>query len=727
MTLTSRRRTPLGSVLRPTSIAVIGASETGPTRDVLTNLENFGFQGPVYRVNPHRAEVSGVRTYPSVRDCPGPVGLAIVAVSARNLRAAVLDCAEAAVPGVLIYTSGLAEIGADGARLQAELVEIARTAGTRLLGPNCLGFIDVAGGVAAGILPPVSVPVTLAPGNVGIVSQSGGLMISMLELGSALGIGYSGLWTSGNEADISSLDLLEEVIADEGTRTIGFIAEGLTDGRRFLELATRAATAGKPVVALRLGRSARGKRAAVSHTASIVGSSEVFAAACRQGGVTQVRTPFELVEHLAFFSKRRDTSKRGGVAVVTISGGTKILAADLAEDLGLPLAELAPATRKAIKAAVPDFVTVDNPLDLTPVGGADGSIVRQALTALDGDPAIGTVVLNLHLKRRGASPDHEELVRSFCDIGADATSQFVVISSIPEGLVGFWHDVVLNGPVPFLNDIGSFAVLRSAREFDDARRRLTNEGPPAVVDVADANARLPVPDSGATPMLSEREAYPLLQAAGIDVAAWRAVRTVAEARDAARELGFPVVLKVSSATIAHKSDVGGVQTDLVDEESLETAWGLMTTALRQHGSPFSTMLVQRMADAGVEVLVGTTVSPDFGPVISVGLGGIWAEVLGDVATRLCPVSQDEAVDMLSSLRASPVLHGDRGGGPLAIESLSRTIVAVSRLAARWANTIQEIEVNPVIVSSRSATAVDALVSLRMSTDHVAINTGSGEE
>jgi acyl-CoA synthetase (NDP forming) len=557
------------------------------------------------------------------------------------------------------------------------------------------------------------VPTTLARGGVGIVSQSGGLMISMLELGSALGIGYSGLWTSGNEADISSLDLLEEVVADEETQAIGYIIEGLSDGRRFLELAQHAAMCGKPVVALRLGRSDRGKRAAITHTASIVGSAEVFEAACRQTAVTLVRTPFELAEHLAFFSKRRRPSKRGGVAVVTISGGTKILAADLAEDLGLSMAELSPATRESIGATVPDFVTVDNPLDLTPVGGADQTIVQQSLTALDADPAIGTVVLNLHLKRRGASRDQEELVRAFCKIGSEAASQFVVISSIPEGLGGFWHDVVRESPVPFLNDMGSFTVLRSVVAFDDAVQRLAvGVSAPTAEDV-DASVQFvtPVPAHGVS-VLTETGVYPLLESAGLDVAAWRAVGTLTEARQAAEQLGYPVVLKVSSAAVAHKSDVGGVIVDLANEPELDKAWHDMTTALQRHGVPVGTMLVQRMADPGVEVLVGTTVSADFGPVISVGLGGIWAQAFGDVATRLCPVTTDDAIEMLESLQASAVLHGERGSGRLALESLSEAIVAISRLAAGAANSIQEIEVNPVVVSATTATVVDALLTLR---------------
>lgn len=703
----------LERLFNPRSIAIVGASTDGPTSYVAANLRGMGYPGVVYPVNPGRATVWDEPAYARVLDLPEVPDLSLIAVGAGRVHDAVAGSIDAGVKSLMIYSAGMAESGEVGARLQDDVLALASAGNATVLGPNCLGFVNVTDRVAVSAFPPQSMPPAMLGGTVGIVSQSGGLMISTMELGTRLGLQFSRLLSTGNEADVTSLDCLEYLIDDPATSVIGFVLERVSAGRRLLDLARRAAEHGKPIVALRLGRSDLGRRAALTHTGSVVGPAAEFAAAALSVGITLASTPSELVSHLMMFSKRRATAVGGvdgpaAVAVVTMSGGTRVMVADVADDHGVDLVSLGVETERRLAAVLPDFATIDNPLDLTPAGVADPAIVDAAIRAVADDPAVGTVVLVLHLKNSGGSPVQQALVRRFCEIGESSSRQFAVISSIPEGLSGHWRETVAESGVPFLNDLSGFASLAALHRWQQRVAALA-------VDVEtsdDLSTHVLDPGDLTDEVLDEAASYRVLEADGIPVLAWRQVADLGMATAAAAELGYPVALKICSVAVPHKSDVGGVVTGIGDPEELSEAWGAIRTSMaaRVNAAAESPMIVQRMGgDDSIEILVGTTTSVDFGPLVSVGLGGIWAEMLGDVAVQPCPVSVSDAHAMLDSLRGSAVLDGARGRPSADRDSIARVVAAVSRLAVRTASTVAAIEINPLLADHGSARAADALV------------------
>ncbi|MGH3401968.1 MAG: acetate--CoA ligase family protein [Streptosporangiaceae bacterium] len=695
----------LDHLLAPRSIAVVGASETGPTAELIANLRVLDFAGPIQPINPKRETVAGLACVPSIADCVTVPDLAVLAVSTGRLLAAVHDSADAGVPAVMIYTSGLAETGPEGAARQDVIARVAADAGVRVLGPNCLGFVNVRAGIAAAVFPTASLPPDLRPGPVGLISQSGGLMISCLELGTRLGVRFDLLASTGNECDVTSLDLLDYIVDDDHVTAIGFVLERLADGRRFIEIAERALRVDKPVAVLRLGRSEKGRDAAATHTASVVGPYSEFAAVCAELGVSICHTPADLVERLALFGRRRPTSV-GRLAVVTMSGGTRVLVTDLADDVGLEFADIASATRQRLHAALPGFAAVDNPLDLTPAGVRDRAVVRACVTALAEDRGVGTVVLTVHLKNRGGSAVQQGLIEEFCAVGGTSAKQFAVVSSIPEGISGHWRDRAA-GPIPFLNDLTALRTLADLRAFEAARaeRQAAPHEPPAA-----AIPRLRPGDAAC----SEADAYRLLAGVGVPIASWRTASSRDAAAAAAEELGLPVAVKACSPHLAHKSDAGAVAVGLTDTAAVADAFDHVTraaTAVVTAGH-VDTALVQQMAPPGVEILIGTSISVEFGPIVSVGLGGVWTELFADVALAVCPVSIDRARSMLHSLRAAPLLDGVRGGGPVDVDAVAHVVSTVSRAAAEWQDAITAIEINPLIAQAGGVLAVDALVMMR---------------
>jgi acyl-CoA synthetase (NDP forming) len=707
----------LERLFNPRSIAIVGASSEGPTSYVAANLRGLGYGGALYPVNPSRASVWDLPAHAGVLDLPEVPDLSLIAVGAGRVRDAVAGSLDAGVKSLMIYSAGMAETGEDGARIQDEVLGLASAADATVLGPNCLGFVNVTDRVALSAFPPQSMPAEMRAGGVGVVSQSGGLMISVMELGTRLGLRFSRLLSTGNEADVTSLDCLEYLIDDPATSVIGFVLERVSGGRRLLELARRAAERGKPIVALRLGRSTLGRQAALTHTASVVGPASEFAAAAASVGITVASTPSELVSHLMMFAKRRDPAARrpgtsGGVAVVTMSGGTRVMVADVADDHGVDLVPLGEGTRRRIAAVLPDFAAIDNPLDLTPAGVADPVAVDAAIRAVADDAAVSTIALVLHLKNSGGSPVQQALIRRFCEVGAELQKQFVVISSIPEGLSGYWSETVAESAVPFLNDLSGFASLAALDRWRRRASELAAAGAPAGPDLSGAGA-----GAGAVIApgpLDEAASYRLLDTERIPVLAWRLAPDLAAATSAAADLGYPVVLKICSPAIAHKSDVGGVVTGIGDPRELSEAWEAIrrATTASVPAAAEHPMIVQSMGPAGgIELLIGTMTSADFGPLISVGLGGIWTELLDDVIVRPCPLDVADAGAMLDSLRASAVLDGARGRPAVDRVGVAQVIAAVSRLAAREAATVAAIEINPLIADAVSASAADALVIL----------------
>jgi acyl-CoA synthetase (NDP forming) len=694
----------LDRMFAPGTIAVIGASESpGLARDLLLTLRSRGYGGSVYAVNPHRRDVLGIPCYPDVVSVPAAVDLGVVLVPPEVTLEVLADCARAKVPAVAVCSSGFAEMGGEAQALQAEIGRLAREAGIRLLGPNCLGFISVPRNVPAMAIPPASIPETLHAGPVGVISQSAGLLISAMEYGSQIGVGFSLLVSTGNEEDLEAADCLEYLLDDPETRVVALILEAVRDGRRLLDLAGRARALGKAVVALKLGRSQRGAEAVRTHTAALAGAAEVFDAACREAGIETADTIAGLVDCAAFLSKRRP-SARGGLAAITISGGTKALVADLAERYGVRLAELAPRTRQRLSDAIPSVAVVGNPLDVSAAAIEDEEVFGRAVEALDDDPDVGVIALVMHLKKHGGSPAHQRLVRRLIAQHGQVSKQLVVISSIPEGLSGFWHTEAAGSPVPFLNDLSALAALRGL-----TTATAPVAWPPPGGDVGAIT--LPQDLGGladGTGILPEVEAYRLLESAGIAVAPYALVASREEAAAAADRLGYPVALKVSASGVAHKAAAGLVRLNVRSASEVSRAYDELTMSPLPQGIRRPDVLVQAMEVEGVELLLGMRVDPQFGPVVVVGLGGVWAEALRDVQVGLAPMAPERAEALISRLRVATMLRDLASRSKLDIRVLAGAVSRFSLLAVRLAPYLASLEINPLIVSARGCVAVDAL-------------------
>jgi acyl-CoA synthetase (NDP forming) len=695
----------LDRLFAPAAIAVVGASEApGLARDLLVTLRARGYAGAVYPVNPHRAAVLGERCYPSLAALPAPADLAMVLTPPQTVPDVLAECGRASVAGAVVVTAGFAEMGPAGRALQARAGDAARAAGVRLLGPNAIGFYNVRGRVPAIAIPPASVPEDLRAGPVAVVSQSAGILISTMEYGAQIGLGFSLLVSTGNEEDLGADACLDHLADDPQTRVIGLVLETVRDGRRLLAAAARARAAGKHLVALKLGRSARGADAVRTHTAGLAGSAEVFDAVCRDAGIDVASTISGFADHLAFHGRRRPGAQ-GGLVAITISGGVKVLVADLAERAGVRLAELSAATRERLSRAIPSISVADNPLDVTAAAIEDEALFAHVVDALDADPDVGVIALVIHLKKKGGSPAHQRLIRRFVARHAHVASQLVVISSIPEGLSGYWKDEVATSPVPFLNDLAALAVLRGATAPAPAGGADVG-GPEAAGEVrVPAEVRALARDARAT--LAEPDAYRLLEAAGIAVARYAVVASREAAMEAAEAIGYPLALKASAEGLAHKAALGLVRLDLRSAHEVARAYDALAAAPLPEGARRRGVVVQAMV-RGVELLAGARVDPQFGPVLAVGLGGTWAEALRDVALALAPADPGRVRAMLEGLRAGPALREAAARGALDLDAAALAASRLSRLAVEMAGELASIEVNPLVVRDRGCVAVDAL-------------------
>jgi acyl-CoA synthetase (NDP forming) len=724
------RQAALARFFAPASIAVVGATEApGLARDLCVTLGERHYPGTVYYVNPHRAEVLGQPAHPDVSSVPAPVDVAIVLVPPEATPAVVSDCARAKVAGVAIVTAGFAEMGPEGRALQTEIGRLAREAGLLLLGPNCIGFANVPRRIPAIAIPPGSVPAELAAGPVGVVSQSAGILISTMEYGSQVGVGFSTLISTGNEEQIDATDCLQYLLDDPQTRVIALVLETVRDGRRLLEGTARARALGKTVVALKLGRSTRGAEAAITHTAGLAGSAEVFDAACRDAGIESVATVSELVDHLAFHGKRR-AGVRGGLAAITISGGVKVLVADLAERYGVRLADFSAETRGRLARVIPSVGVAGNPLDVTAAAIEEEEVFAQAVAALDADRDVGVIALIMHLKKRGGSPAHQRIIRRFAAQHGRATKQLAVISTIPEGVSGFWREESAASPVPFLSNLTALAALRSLTASAPGAGAAAQEAAPAAtaapsdfeatvkskvlprLQSAQIHARHHGDAPAAYPIvLGEMETYPLLEAAGIEVAPYERVQSRDDAVAAANRLGYPIVLKVTAPGVAHKTAAGLVRLDLRMRDDVARAYDVLAARPLPAGGRPAGVIVQAMVRGAVELLLGMRADPQFGPVITVGLGGVYTETLRDVQLALAPLDAGRARTLLETLRIGPLLRDLAARSQIDLDAAAGLVSRFSLLAALIAPPVLSLEINPLIATPRGCVAVDALAQL----------------
>lgn len=683
----------LARLLRPAAVAIVGASEkVGPGYNAWRALEQVGYSGRVYLINPNRRELFGHRTYPSLEAIPEPVDAVFVALNRDAALAAVRQAAAVGAGGVVVLSSGFAEAGPEGQRAQATLVEIAAAHDMAICGPNCLGFLNFAGRTA---LFGTSLPEQLPRGGVAAVVQSGSIGIALLNSGRELGL--AALITSGNEAVTTAADYFEALVADPEVRVLVAFLEEVRKPAAFVAACAQAREAGKPVIVLKSGRSERGRRAVMAHTGALAGSDEACDAALRAAGAIRVTTLDELIEMAVLVTGVQRRPLVPGVALLSPSGGEIALALDVADGAGLELPPL-DAAKPALAALLPDFAHVGNPLDLTWSGLYDPSIARRCAEVVGTQPEVGMLVL-LQDAPRGLGDQqatrYATLLRAVAEGAAEAGKPLAVVSNLSGALHPTFEEAAREAGVPCLRGTheGLWAVARYLRWALEAPKAPHARASGLEADAARARlAAIP-----ATRPATEHEARGVLACYGIQAPRERMVSGVDEAIAAAREFGWPVALKASLAGVLHKTEAGLVRLGLRSDDELRAAALELLTAGARTGRPLLGLLVQEMIAPIAELIVGGRVDPAYGPLVLVGGGGILVELYRDCALRLAPVTEAEARAMLAETRAAALLTGWRGRPRADVDALVRAVAAVSRLVADLEEFVVEVEINPLAV------------------------------
>ncbi len=654
-------RTDLTRLFAPRSVALVGATDhpTSFGGRVFQQMSNFGFTGRIYPVNPRLKELKGLRCYPGIRDLPEAPDHVGITISVQRVFDVLAECAEIGVPFATVYTAGFAETGtAEGRERQARLVAFARESGMRIMGPNCNGLINFVDAFAMASTMAIKGP-RAAPGNVGVVSHSGGLgQISVMWRAQEIGLGVSYEASCGNEADLDTLDFARFMLHSDATNILLMAIEGIKDGEKFKALAREAAELEKPIVLLKLGRTEAGSRAAASHTGAIAGDDAIADAVFRQFGVIRVHECDELYE-TAVFLRRRQWPQGRRVAAASPTGGTLVQLADAAAGCGLTWPEYSQQTQDALAALLPGYGKVSNPTDMTSLATGEQALYRQALNMIAGDGNIDVVVPIY------ASVSKNDLQRGADFVeGCGKAAAMLWVGGCSDDTSFTRKDLVSAGITVYRNATPCMRAFRAAHDFGAyvaAHRSgaTVSERPPGV-DRERAAALL----RQAGQRLTEREAKAVLATYGLPVTRERLGSNATEAVEHAREIGGPVAMKIDSPDIAHKTEAGAIRLNVSGDDAVRAAFDDVLAAARSYApeARLNGVLVQEMAPKGVELIVGAVRDPIFGPVVMVGLGGIYVEVLKDVAYRAAPVSAAHAGDMLNELRSARLLEGVRGYG-----------------------------------------------------------------
>ncbi len=678
---------------RPSSVAVIGASRDPEKLGyaVLANLKEGGFSGALYPVNPKAEEILGLRAYPTVLDIPGPVDLAVIVIPYPLVPAALEQCGQKGVPAAVVISAGFREAGREGLERELELVQIARRYGIRLIGPNCLGVIDtntpLNATFAAGMPP---------GGPIAFMSQSGALGTAVLDMALAGRIGFFRFVSLGNKADVSEIDLLEAWEDDPGSRVILAYIEGLPDGQRFMEVARRV-TRKKPVVAVKSGVTRSGARAVSSHTGSLAGSEAAYHAAFRQAGVIRAESMEHLFDlALAFAYQPLPPGDR--IAIVTNAGGPGILATDALEHAGLQLARLRPETVEALMADLPSAASAANPVDV--LGDALADRYEHALRRVLADPGVDGVIV---IVTPQAMTQIEETAHVVGRVARETDKPILGCwmgeSRIAAGIAVLRRYGIPNYPFPER----AAAVLAAMVRYRQERERPSY--PPAHFEADTAAVRKVLDEARAQGRVSigDAEARAVLEAYGFPLPPSRLAVAAAE------DMGYPVVLKIASPDILHKTDVGGVRLNLRSPMDVRDAFDLIVYRATRYvpGARIWGCLVQKMVPPGREVLIGMSRDPQFGPLVAFGLGGIYVEALKDVVFRVAPFGPEDAAEMIREIRSYPLLEGIRGEPPADHAALVDALCRVSQLVTDFPE-IAELDINPLVVyeEGRGAVALD---------------------
>lgn len=690
-------RSALARLLQPRSVAIAGASPDPATMGgtILANCDRFGFDGDIHLISPTRDEIGGRPCIRSVDDLPEGVDALVLNVP----RAAILPAVEAAarrgVGGVIVFASGFAEGGEEGRREQEVLASVCRDAGMALMGPNCMGYVNYAGGMALTFEPAHPQPLGERR-SVAVVAQSGAMASSIRAAMQGRGISVALQAATGNEAVVRAADMIDHIVAEGRANAIALYIEQIRDPLAFLAAAGRAREAGMPVVVLHPGRSKRGQEAAQSHTGAMVGDYALMRVAVENEAVVMVDTMDELFDAVAILH-RFPTPAPGELGVITNSGALRGTAFDFAEDIGLPIATVSTATLERLKALLPEGMEIDNPLDVGTTGFAKADIFGLSTAAMLADPAVGGVLLPM----AGGGPSQQR-AKGEAIIPQALASQKPVVVAITGDTSPLDPDFVAamrDSETPLFR-----SPERAMRAFGAARRYAH-----ALTSIDDRSPAATGLSGWSVPgVKTEFVGKQFLREIGVRVPEGGLATTVDEAGAIASSIGFPVVIKVQAAAFSHKSDIGGVILNLRDEAALRDGWAQLMANLK--GAEIDGVLVEQMSAPGLELVVGARHHPEWGASVLVGLGGVLIEALDAAELLPADISHVRAVDRIRNLRGGKLLGEFRGRPARDVEAVADVVVRVGA-AMRAGLNIEEIDINPLMVmaAGEGAVALDALI------------------
>jgi len=697
----------LDAIFRPRSVAVIGASRQRQTigREILANLVDFEFHGPVYPVNPKADAIHSIRCYRSIAECPSPVDLAVITVPKDKVLSVVDACGKKGVRGLVVITAGFKETGRQGAALEAKLRVLLARHGMRMVGPNCMGVVNTESAVRLNATFAATSPTR---GNVGFVSQSGALGEAILADAVENGLGVAMFVSMGNKTDVSGNDLLEYWEDNPDVGAILMYLESFGNPRRFTTIARRV-TRKKPIIAVKAGRTAAGARAASSHTGSIVGLDVASDTLLEQCGVLRVSTMEEMFT-LSQALANQPVPKGNRVAIVTNAGGPGILATDAMIGAGLTLADLSAKTKAALAKALPPEASVANPVDM--IASADASRYRAALSLVTKDPGVDGIIAIFVSPIMIDAYEVAKAIAASADGGKPVLSVFMGKQRSEEGT-----ELLRRARVPVYRfPENAAAAMTGLVRYRVLRDRPIGKAVTFRADPASAKRAIAAARRAKRTMLSSSEVAQVLTAYGFPLAPSRLTSSASEAIAAAHEIGYPVVLKAVAPSIVHKSDQGGVKVDLRNADEVARAYADIHARLAK-ADPKLKIEVQHMVDGGRETILGMTRDAQFGPVLMFGLGGIFVEVMKDVSIRLHPLTDVDARSMIERIKGHPLLAGTRGEKAVDLRFLEESLLRLSQLVGDLEDDLAELDINPLIVTADRKTSfvVDARIALATDT------------
>ena len=738
LTAASDTLRPMDRVLRPRSIAIVGASADPRSFGgfVQANLDRFAYPGALHLVSRSSAEIGGRACVKTVDELPEGIDLAVLAIPEAGVLDAIRGLAARRCHAAVLFASGYAETGDEGRAKQAELAAVAEAAGMLIVGPNCMGFTHFAAGVPVTfeLLEPAMVggagsseSLGAGHGGIGIVAQSGFMAATMRDAFLGRGLPVTCQFSTGNEASVGVEDVLGAYLADPAVRVVAVYAEQVRRPRLFLKLARQARKVGKPIVLLMPGRSERARHAAASHTGALAGDHASASVLLQREAVVVVDTLDELFDTTAvLLSHPRPAA--GGVAFVTGSGAMKNIALDLADGIGLDLPALGAPTVQALAEKLPSYAVAENPLDYTTIGVRQPGLIGELVHTMAADPAVGSVLLCIPVGPVMAQRDKADHIVPA--LGRCPKPAVLVLTGDAGPVEPFFLEAIRASGVPFFRSADrALRALKRVAQYAEALERAARTDEFAARPLPDAGLPGPAPANGIYP---EYQGKAWLNSAGIAVPRGSLARTADEAVAIAEGLGWPVVIKAQASSLPHKSDVGGVIVGLADAAALRAGWAKLMDNLATHrpdltlggvlSSGLDGVLVEAMGPRGLELVVGARNDPAWGPVVLVGLGGVWIEALRDV--RLIPpdLAWPDIEVELRRLKAAPLLDGIRGAAGVDVPAVARSVASLGALM-RANPAIAEIDVNPLLAypagSANPVLALDALVVVRRDEDEEA--------